>query len=224
MTETKKELKAEITETIEEKAKEIIKEEATIRKQGTRRTKRARSKGGERMKGTREKTGSQAAEARASTEVEEAMQAWDWTMAIMTQVSTPATVARAAYHAMQWTARVWNFHAQDAVEAVMMKVESRLPLTFSPSTLGRPQVGIALRVIADKLMKHQSGGEITRAIWNATKRARIAQSGSSAYTTEVTGKFGSLYHATQEWQIHYRKREHCEMRTCTIAETIRSTN
>ena len=125
---------------------------------------------------------------------------------------------------MQWTAKVWNFQAQDAVEAVMMKVESRSPLTFSPVTLGKPQVGISLRVIADKLMKHQGGGEITRAIWDATKRARTAQSGSSAYTTEVTGKFGTLYHATEEWQIHYRKREHCELRTRTIAEAIRGTN
>ena len=82
------------------------------------------------------------------------MQAWDSTVATMARLDTPATVARAATDAMQLTAKAWNFETSDAVEAVMMKVESRSPLTFSPWTLGRPQRGIALRVIAGSLMKH----------------------------------------------------------------------
>ena len=219
MMETEGNMTAKIT-----KIMETFKEEVTTMEQGTKRTKGAQSKGSEQTRGTRGKAQSRTVEALASTEAEEAMRAWDVTVATMTQLDTPATVARAAAAAIHLTAKVWNFQAADAVEEVTMKAESRSPLTFSPWTLGKPQRGISLRVIADSLMKHQVGGEITMAIWNAIKKARTAQSGPSSYTTEVTGKFGSLYEAMEAWKIHYENRDHCELRTRTMAETIRGTS
>ena len=121
-----------------------------------------------------------AAEARAAAEAEKVMQAWDMAVTKMARLDSPATVASAVAAAIQLPARVWNFEAPDAVEAVMLKVESRSPLTFSPLMLGKPRRGMALRAIAGSLMKHQDGGEITVAIWNAIKKARTAQKGSSS--------------------------------------------
>ena len=58
----------------------------------------------------------------------------------------------------------------------------------------------------------------------AIKKARTAQSGSSSYAAEVTGKFRTLHEAMGAWRIHYEMREHCELRTRTMAETIRGTS
>ena len=101
----------------------------------------------------------------------------------------------------------------------MLKVESRSPLTFVD-----PRLGTALRGIAGSLIKHAERGEITAAIWNAVKKARAAQMGSSSYATEVTGKFKTMQEATEAWQGHYKRREQCELRTRRIAETLRGTS
>ena len=121
----REEVRKEMTETegkVTAKIKEIIKEEVTTMKQGMqkemKKTKKAQSKGSEQTRGKRGKTRSRAAEARAATEAGKAMQAWDMTVTTMARLDTPATVARAVAAAIQLTAKVWNFEAADAVEAV----------------------------------------------------------------------------------------------------------
>ena len=116
-----------------------------------------------------------AAGARIGAEVEKAMQAWDTAIAAMGRLNSPVIVASAAATAMQLTAKTWDFKTPDTVEAVMLKIESRSPLTFT-----NPHLGTVLRVIAGSSTEHPERGEPTAVIWNAIKAAHVAQTGSSS--------------------------------------------
>ena len=68
------------------------------------------------------RTVARAAEAHAAAEAEKVMQAWDTIVTKMARLDSPAMVSSAVAAAIQLTARVWNFEAPDAVEAVMLNL------------------------------------------------------------------------------------------------------
>ena len=76
---------------------------------------------------------------------------WRHALSLMDNGSLPSVVQQLAIEAMTLTASAWGFASQDAVEAVLMKVERQTPLTFA-----YPQLGIFLRSITDTLVADQS--------------------------------------------------------------------
>ena len=163
---------------------------------------------------------------RLGVAVTAAMQAWDATVTAMAEMKPPETVAAAALTAMQMTADAWGFQAPDAVEAVMLKIVSRTPLTFTADPPFRgcpPQAWLLLSLIRDSSPDHQEPGELASKIWKLVKEVRVAQTGSSSYVTEVSGRLKSMQEAMQAWQQHYKRRDRCEMRTHTVSDALKDT-
>ena len=142
----------------------------------------------------------------------EAAELWRHTLLLMHNSSLPSIVQQLAIEAMTLTATAWSFASQDAVEAVLMKVERRTPLTFA-----HPQLGILLRSIADTLAPK---------LWKQAKAQAEQATGTSGYTAEVQGKFISLPQAIQGWQQHFQVRtdRQCTMRNRTTEDTLRGTS
>ena len=98
--------------------------------------------------------------------VRAAMQAWDATITAMVELSAPGRVAEAALTAMQMTAKTWGFDTPEAVEAVMLKIVSRTPLTFI-----NPHVWLLLSIIRGSSPDHQMQQEPASMVWKAVKTA-----------------------------------------------------
>ena len=128
---------------------------------------------------------------RLEVAVATAMQAWDATITSMVGLEAPGIVAAAALTAMQMIARTWGFEAPEAVEAVMLKIVSRTPLTFI-----NPHLWLLLSIIRGSSPDHQVRDELASMIWKAVKKARVAQTGSSSYVPEVTGRRKTMQGAT----------------------------
>ena len=136
----------------------------------------------------------------------------------MAGVEAPRVVAAAALAAMQMTARAWGFEAPAAVEAVMLKIISRPPLTFI-----NPHVWLLLSIIRGSSPDHEVWDDLASTIWKAVNKARVAQAGSSSCVTVVTGRLKTMQGATEAWQHHYRMRDRCELRIRTVSEAIKGT-
>ena len=106
---------------------------------------------------------------------------WRHALSLMYNSSLPSVVQQLAAEAMTLTTLAWGFASQDAVEAVLMKVERRTPLTFA-----YPQLGILLRSVTDTLAPK---------LWKRIKVQADQATGTSGYTAEVQGKFSTLPHA-----------------------------
>ena len=110
------------------------------------------------------------------------------------------------------TASAWGFASQDAVEAVLMKVERRTPLTFA-----QPQLGVILRSVTDTLAPK---------IWKQVKAQAEQATGTSGYTAEVQGRFSTLAQAIVGWKQHFQTRtdRQCPMRSRTTGDILRGTS
>ena len=75
-----------------------------------------------------------------------AAELWRHALLLVHNISLPSVVQQLAIEAVTLTAAAWGFASQDAVEAVLMKVEWRTPLTCVYPALGTP-----LRSVADTL-------------------------------------------------------------------------
>ena len=137
---------------------------------------------------------------------------WRHTLALMYNGSLPSVVQQLAIEAIALTASAWGFASQDAVEAALMKVERRTPLTFAC-----PQLGVLLRGITDTLAPK---------IWKQVKAKAEQSTGTSGYITEVQGRFGTLNQAITGWEQHFRTRtdRQCPLRSRTTEDILGGTS
>ena len=91
---------------------------------------------------------------------------------MMLNRDNPEKVQHAAITAMSMTAAAWEFDAQDAVEAVIIKIESRSPLTF-----GNPAIGTIVRYLSQTVEQFRV---ITKQLWTNIKASAVATTGSSS--------------------------------------------
>ena len=70
------------------------------------------------------------------------------------------------------TAAAWEFEEQDAVEAVIIKIENRSPLTFS-----NPAIGTLVRYLSQTVEQFRV---ITKQLWTDIKASAVTATGPSA--------------------------------------------
>ena len=106
-----------------------------------------------------------------------------------------------------------------AVEAVMAKVEERLPLTFGVKHSVQTEAG--QRQAMYKILYTISAGA-TNAIWRHENQSRVHDTGTSSCIGEVTGKFSDMEQATAAWHEHYAQRmtQGCQRRNRLIEEAV----
>ena len=140
---------------------------------------------------------------------------WNFMFNAMQKMCPPTVVIAAAASALRTTAQLWGFKPTTAIEAVMAKVEERLPLTFG----GNPEHLAVYRVL------HLLSDKATDDIWRHLKQARVDATGTSSSLGEVTGRFNSVEQATEAWQAHYARRltQGCQRRNRLIDEAMRGT-
>ena len=97
------------------------------------------------------------------------------------------------------TAMEWEFKPEDAIEAVLRKVEFRTPHVF------REERGVSMAQAAE--------------LWKKAKLVR------KIHVKEVQGRYGSLAEATEALKQHYWKRtlQECPMRTWSVKAAIEGT-
>ena len=101
-----------------------------------------------------------------------------------------------------------------AMEAVLLKCEERLPLTFGSATM----------VAQGRILTALSAGA-TDEIWRHMKQQRVLTTGSSSCITDVTGRFDSMAAASAAWGVHYaqRLRSKCQRRNRLLSEAVQGT-
>ena len=156
-----------------------------------------------------------AAEACRSETVKHAKTHWNFVYNAMQKMCPPKVVMSAAEAALRTTAQLWGFKPTTAMEAVMAKVEERLPLTFG----GNPQHQAMYRILQVLSAKAMD------VIWRHMKQTRVHDTGTSSCLSEVTGQFGDMGQATAEWHRHYAKRlaQGCQRRNRLIEEAMLGT-
>jgi NTP pyrophosphatase (non-canonical NTP hydrolase) len=138
----------------------------------------------------------------------EVIQAWENVIHLMRTKTHPTAVWEATWCATLSTAQVYGVLTEDAVEAVMLKVDFRTPA----SRLGFP--------VPAQLMHGQAlTGEVADAAWKHAKTV------TKNHAPLVTHRFHSLGEAIRQLRDHYRRRraEQCPRRTTTVEEAIRGT-
>ena len=136
---------------------------------------------------------------------------------LMSDTAHPTEVQEAADAVLKLTSQVWHFEPSDAIEAVITKIEKRSPLTFA-----RPEIGTMLRYMTTS---EAHWHDTTAQLWGDNKTQRKSETGSSGYTTEVTGTLGSLLEANHTLSDHYqvRRDRHCPLRNPTVENTVQGT-
>ena len=136
---------------------------------------------------------------------------------MMLNSDSPEAVQQAANTAMSMTATAWEFEEQDAVEAVIIKIENRTPLTFR-----NPAIGTLVRYLSQTIQQSRA---ITKQLWKDMKASAIAATGSSAYVYNVKGEFPTFMSAQSALKAHYqvRKDRHCPLRNHTVDDTLGGT-
>ena len=157
----------------------------------------------------------EAAEEYRQDTVQHAKIHWNFMLNAMQKLCPPKVVIAAAESALRTTAQLWDFKPTTAMEAVMAKVEERLPLTFG----GNPEhlaVYRVLQLLSDKA---------TDNIWRHLKQARVDATGTSSSLGEVKGTFNSMEQATEAWQAHYAQRlaRGCQRRNRLIEDAMQGT-
>jgi len=139
------------------------------------------------------------------------MRAWCNALCVVGEWLLVMAVAEAALRA---TAAYWDFGETIAMEAVMSKVEERLPLTFGSSQM------VAFGTLITTLSK-----DATNAIWRYMKTKRVLATGSSSVISEVMGKYDNMAAANDAWDRHYdmRSQHQCQRRNRTVEEATAST-
>ena len=92
----------------------------------------------------------------------------------MRTMRPPSMVMAVAEAALKTTAAYWDFGETVAMEAVMSKVEERLPLTFGSS-----------RMVSYGTLITTLSADATNAIWRYMKNKRVLATGSSSSMLEV---------------------------------------
>ena len=123
----------------------------------------------------------------------------------------------AADAALTLTSQVWHFEPSDAIEAVITKIVQRSPLTFA-----RPEIGTMLRYMTTSARQWHT---IVAQLWADIKTQRKSDTGSSGYTTDVTGTLGPMPEAKQKLSDHYQVRGdcHCPLRNRNVENTVHGT-
>ena len=152
------------------------------------------------------------------TDIQECERRWRETHTLMSDNAHPTEVQAAADAALELTSQVWNFEPSDAIEAVITKIEKRSPLTFA-----RPEIGTMIRYIATSAEQWLT---IIAQLWGDIKTKRKSDTGSSGYTTEVTGTLESLPKVKQKLSDHYQvvmRDCHCPLRNHNVENTVKGT-
>ena len=156
-----------------------------------------------------------AAEEYRQDTVQHAQIHWNFMFNAMQKLCPPKVVTAAADSALRTTAQLWGFKPTTAIEAVMAKVEERLPLTFG----GNPEHMAVYRVL------HLLSEKATDSIWRHQKQARVDATGTSSCLGEVTGRFASVEQATEAWHAHYAQRltQRCQRRNRLVDDAVQGT-
>jgi hypothetical protein len=151
------------------------------------------------------------------TDIQECERRWRETHTLMADNAPPTQVQAAADAALTLTSQVWQFEPSDAIEAVITKIERRSPLTFT-----RPEIGTMLRYMTRSAQQWHT---IVAQLWADIKTQRKSDTGSSGYTTDVTGTLGPMPEAKQRLSDHYqvRKDRHCPLRNQNVENTVQGT-
>ena len=136
---------------------------------------------------------------------------WGYMYTAMNDLRSPPVVMAAAMAAMKVTAVHWDFAQTDAMEAVIIKVEEQLPLTFQ----NKKALGGILQAIPDA----------TDMIWKHTKNKRAQATDMSSCFDEVQGRFATIQQAQAYWTCHYepRRENNCQRRNRITEDAIQST-
>ena len=145
--------------------------------------------------------------------VQEAKMHWSFLHEAMHNMCSPSVVIAAAEleAALRVTAKHWQFAATTAMEAVIAKVEMRLPLIFRDAQLGQVLTAVS--------------PEATSVVWEHMKNIHMQATGSSSHIGETQGKYENMAVANAAWSLHYTKRvlQRCQKRSRLIEEATQGT-
>ena len=136
---------------------------------------------------------------------------WSFLHEAMHNMCSPTAVIAAAEEALRATARHWKFAAPTAMEAVMAKVEARLPLIFSDTQLGQVLTTVS-----------PSAADV---IWHHMKNSHMQATGSSSHVQETQGKYADMAAANAAWSRHYTQRmvQRCQRRSRLVKDATQGT-
>ena len=139
---------------------------------------------------------------------------WSYLFEAMQNLRSPTVVMAAAEAALRATATCWDFGETMAMEAVLLKCEERLPLTFGGTAM----------VAQGRILTALSAGA-TDEIWRHMKQQRVLATGSSSCITDVTGRYDSMAAASAAWGVHYSQRlkANCQRRNRLLSEAVLGT-
>ena len=143
--------------------------------------------------------------------IQETKMHWSFLYDAMHNMCPPTVVIAAAEAALRVTAKHWHFAETTSMEAVIAKVEARLPLTFTDT-----QLGVVLRALSP---------EATNVVWHHMKNIHKQKHGTSSHVEHTQGKYEDMATANVAWSSHYARRmvQHCQRRSNLIGDAIRST-
>ena len=143
--------------------------------------------------------------------VQETKMHWSFLYDAMRNMCPPTVVIAAAEAALRVTAKHWHFAETTAMEAVIAKVEARLPLTFKDT-----QLGVVLTALSP---------EATNVVWHHMKNIHMQKNGTSSHVEHTRGKYEDMATANVAWSSHYARRmvKHCQRRSNLIGDATRST-
>ena len=97
------------------------------------------------------------------------------------------------------------------MEAVIAKVEARLPLIFKDTQLGQVLTTLS--------------SASTDVIWHHMKNIHMQATGSSSHVEETRGKYGSMAAANAAWSLHYERRvvQRCRRRSRLVGDATQGT-
>jgi hypothetical protein len=146
--------------------------------------------------------------------VQEVKMYWSYLYETMQSLRSPRVVMAAAEAALRAIATYWDFGETIAMEAVILKCEERLPMTF-----GSPEM-VAFGKLATLLSE-----DATNAVWCYMKKRRALATGSSSCMADTTGRYYTMAEASAAWGMHYGRRlqSGCQRRNRLIDDAVQAT-